>query len=247
MTNRFFRPLFWPTLLTALMLPLLIGLGLWQLERLEWKEDLLARITERLTAAPVDLPAPESWRSLDLEAEEYRRVRLTGRFRDGQELHYFTQGADGTPGYAVISPLVLEAGQGAVVLVDRGFVPAGLKDPSTRPDSAVEGMVSFTGVMRTPQPRGAFAGADDPAKNIWMVRDPAVMGRALGVEKVAPFIVEAEADAFPGRWPQAGQTRVEMPNNHLDYALTWLGLAVVLLAIYLIYHRSQGRLGRPRP
>ena len=245
MSNRFFRPLFWPTLLTALMLPVLLGLGFWQLDRLTWKENLIARIGERLTAAPVALPAPDAWESLDLAENEYRRVQLTGHFAGNRELHYFMQSPDGTPGYAVISPFEIEGGGGAVVLVDRGFVPAGLKDASAR-DALPEGEVSFTGVLRRPQERSAFAGADDPVKNVWMVRDPAVMGAALGVGRVAPFFVEAEANAFPGKWPQAGGTRIDLPNNHLDYALTWFGLALVLAVVYLVYHRSNGRMGRPK-
>ncbi|ABS62298.1 Surfeit locus 1 family protein [Parvibaculum lavamentivorans DS-1] len=245
MTNRFFRPLFWPTLLTALMLPVLLALGFWQLERLQWKEDLLARIENRLTAAPADLPPPQAWADFDVAAQEYSRVRLTGRFASPRELHYFMQGPDGTPGYAVINAFEVEGGEGAVVLVDRGFVPAGLKDPALR-DALPEGQVSFTGILRQPQRRNALSGADDPDKNVWMVRDTETMGAALGAAQVAPFFVEAEEAAFPGKWPQAGATRIEMPNNHLDYALTWFGLALVLVAVYLVYHRSNGRLGRPK-
>lgn len=243
MMIRFFRPLFWPTLLTALMLPVLLGLGFWQVERLQWKEALLARIEERLTAAPVALPAPNEWDELDAAEEEYRRVRLTGHFAGEREFHYFTQSEGGAPGYSVLSPFMVA--DGAMVLVDRGFVPAALKDPASR-DPVPQGEVSFTGVLRTPSPRGVFDGADDPAKNIWMVRDPAVMGATLDAGRVAPFIVEAEAAAFAGKWPQAGSTRIDIPNNHLDYALTWFGLALVLAVVYLVYHRSNGRTGRPK-
>jgi surfeit locus 1 family protein len=242
MSNRFFRPLFWPTLITLLALPVLIGLSLWQLERLEWKEGLLAKIDERLTADAAPLPAPEQWPTFDAREAEYTRVVLEGRFLP-IEFHYFTQGERGAPGYAVISPL--ELADGALVLVDRGFVPVELKETASH-GGIPEGAHRFTGILRAPSGRGMFDGADDPARNVWMVRDPAIMGASLGDARIAPFIVEAEAGAFPGEWPKAGRTRIDIPNNHLDYALTWGGLALVLAVIYVLYHRANGRIGRPR-
>lgn len=242
----FFRPMLWPTLLTAAMLPVLLVLGFWQLERLEWKRDLIATMTERMAADPVALPSPENWDELDAVAFEYVRVALTGRFQHAQELHYFTQNESGAPGYAVVTPLVLASAPDAVVLVDRGFVPVAMKDRATRLATESRDEVSLVGVLRTPPPRGLFDGEDDPVRNVWMVRDPVAMGAQLGLGRVAPFIIEAEADEAPGPWPKAGRTRVDLPNNHLDYALTWFGLSLVLVAIYLIYHRSQGRFGRSK-
>lgn len=241
--NRYFRPLLWPTLMTLAALPVLIALAVWQLERLEWKEALMERIETRLAAAPVALPGPDGWSAFDVAAHEYARVTLTGRFLD-REFHYFTQNARGEAGYAVISPL--EVAPGAAVLVDRGFVPAALKETDAH-GGIPQGEVSLTGFLRAPHTRGSFDGVDDPEKNIWMVRDPAVMGAALEGMIVAPFIVEAEERAFPGAWPKAGAARVDIPNNHLDYALTWFGLAVVLVAIYFLYHRSNGRIGGEKP
>ena len=241
MNNPWFRPLFWPTLFTVLVLPVLIGLSLWQVERLEWKQALLAKIAERINAEEMPLPPPADWKRYDAAQEEYTRVVVDGRFL-AVEFHYFTQGEDGAPGYAVISPLELAGG--ALVFVDRGFVPVALKDAALR-GGIPQGEQRFTGIIRAPSGRGIFDGADDPRKNVWMVRDPAVMGAGLGEHPVAPFIVEAEEGAFPGEWPKAGRTRIGIPNNHLDYALTWAGLALVLVVIYVLYHRANGRIGRP--
>ncbi|MBX3446311.1 MAG: SURF1 family protein [Parvibaculaceae bacterium] len=240
--TRLFRPMLWPTVLTLLALLVLIGLGTWQVERLQWKEELLAKIAARIDAVPVPLPAPEDWPAYDAREREYTRVEVQGRFLL-EEFHYFTQGANGAPGYAVISPI--EVAEGAVVLVDRGFVPVPLKDAGLR-GGIPEGAQRFIGILRAPSQRGVFDGADDPAKNIWMVRDPAVMGAALRGVDVAPFIVEAEEGAFPGEWPKAGRTRIDIPNNHLDYALTWYGLALVLAVIYFAWHRANGRIGREK-
>ena len=241
MSNRFFRPLFWPTLFTVLALPVLIGLSLWQVERLEWKQGLLAKIAERMDADEMPLPPPSDWADYDAREAEYTRVLIEGRFLP-VEFHYFTQGERGAPGYAVISPL--EIADGAIVFVDRGFVPVALKDAASR-GGIPQGEQRFTGIIRAPSERGTFDGRDDPEKNIWMVRDPAVMGDELDAQRIAPFIVEAEEGAFPGEWPKAGRTRVDIPNNHLDYALTWGGLALVLIVIYVLYHRANGRIGRP--
>ncbi|MBO6666932.1 SURF1 family protein [Parvibaculum sp.] len=238
--NRFFRPMLWPTVMTLAALPVLIGLGLWQVERLQWKEALLQRIDTRLNGEAAPMPAPGTWDAFDAEAEEYRRVKLTGRFLP-REFHHFTQDEGGAAGYGIVSPL--EVAEGAVVLVDRGFVPAALKEAH---GGVPEGEVSFTGVLRAPQRRGPFDGQDDTQKNVWMVRDPARMGAALDGMKPAPFIVEAERGSFPGEWPKPKGTRVDIPNNHLDYALTWFGLAGVLAVIYIAYHRSNGRIGRER-
>ncbi len=135
----------------------------------------------------------------------------------------------------------LEVATGAGVLVDRGFVPAALK--ATNEHGGVpQGEVSFTGILRAPHERGVFAGVDDPQKNVWMVRDPAVMGATLEGMTVAPFIVEAEEHAFAGEWPKAGAARIDIPNNHLDYALTCFGLAAVLVATYFLYPRPHGRI-----
>lgn len=242
--NRFFRPLLWPTLMTLAALPVLIGLGLWQVERLHLKEELLARIEMRLRMEPEALPAPAAWNGFDARDAEYIRVRLQGRFLPA-EFHHFTQGEGGMPGYGVLSPL--EVAEGKVVLVDRGFVPIEMKDAH---GGMLEGNVSFEGVLRAPQMPGAFEGLDNPEKNVWMVRDPATMARAGGAvldgKQIAPFIVEAEKGSFAGEWPKPKGTRIDIPNNHLDYALTWFGLAGVLAGVYIAYHRANGRIGRER-
>lgn len=243
--NPVFRPLLWPTMFTLAALPVLLGLGFWQLDRLEWKETLLAKIERRMEAEPAPLPTPEAWGEIDPQAEEYTRFLLEGRFLT-REFHYFQQNAQGTPGYAVISPL--EVAEGAVVLVNRGFVPAQLKEMDAHggvPEGADGTPLHFIGILRAPATRGTFDGVDDPEKNIWMVRDPAAMGATLDVPHVAPFIIDAEPGSFPGEYPKAGATRPDLPNNHLDYALTWFSLAAILLIIYVLYHRANGRIGRP--
>jgi len=244
-TNAFFRPLLGPTVLTVIMLPILIGLGTWQVQRLHWKTDLIARMQARMAEPAAALPPQQEWASLDLEALEYRPFTVTGHFLNDREMDYFTQDRDtGQPGYALVTPLELD--DGSYVLVDRGFVPEALKAPANRPGSEPQGEVTVTGYLRESEKRGYFSGADDPVKNIWMVRDIAKMAEAAKVSPVAPFLIEADGKVPPGTWPKPGRTRIDLPNNHLDYALTWYGLAVVLTGVYIAYHIARGRFGRPK-
>jgi surfeit locus 1 family protein len=130
---------------------------------------------------------------------------------------------------------------GQTVLVDRGFVPEVLRDPKTRQAGQVAGEVALTGVLRLPQRPGMFTPAPDPRTRLWFVKDVAKMAAALGVS-VPPILIEADATPNPGGWPLGGRTQTDIPNDHLQYAMTWFGLALSLLAIYLLYHRSRGRL-----
>lgn len=242
--NPVFRPLLWPTVLTIFGLAILVGLGSWQIERLHWKLDLIATIKQRMAAAPAPVPAPDEWGSLDLQNLEYRHLKLEGRYLNQRELHYFAQDDEGAAGYDIITPLVL--GDGSMVLVDRGFVPIGRKDPATRQQGQIEGETIVTGVARAPQATGLFTAPDDVAGNIWFTRDPAKMAEALDLSPVAPFYVEADKTPNLGGLPLGGRTQVEIRNQHFEYALTWFGLAIVLFAIYLSYHWSNGRVGRAK-
>lgn len=224
--------LLWPSLLAVAGLAVLIGLGLWQLQRLAWKEDLIARIDSRAQAAPVDLDAALArWRrSGDVE---YLRVRLHGRFRHGEEAHVYAL-SQGEAGWRVIAPF--ETDDGWLVMVDRGFVPGRLKEPSQRRAGQVEGPATVVGLARAPESQAPFVPDNDPAANVWYWRDlPAMAGRAMSTtaaSKPAPFLIEADATPNPGGWPKGGATRLTLPNRHLEYALTWFGLAAALAAVY---------------
>ena len=249
MSNNFFRPLFWPTVFTAVLVPIMIGLGLWQFQRLDWKTDLIQRMKTRMVEEPQPLPPPGDWASLDLKDLEYRPFTVTGHFLNGKEMHYFTQDRDtAVPGYLLITPLEIESASGkpAYVLVDRGFVPMQLADPATRPGSEPEGEVTITGFLRENERRGVFSANDEVEKNVWMVRDVQKMAKAADVKPYAPFMLQADGTVPEGTWPKPRRVHVDLPNNHFDYALTWLGLAGVLLGIYVGYHRTQGRIGRPK-
>ncbi len=240
--DRPFKTLIWPGLLTLFGLVGLIGLGLWQLQRLEWKEDLIVRVEARSTAAPITLA--EAIGLVRQGADpSYYRVQVEGRFHHGKERYlYALSGRE--PGWNVITPL--ETASGEMVLVERGFVPGSLQDPATRRPGQIEEIVTVTGLVRAAQEQGAFAPDTDLEAKRWFWRDLPGMRRSMfpgGTTEIAPFFLEAEASDVPGGWPKGGQTRLEFPNNHLQYALTWFLLAIGLVVIFAVYLRGVLREG----
>lgn len=231
------------TALTLCMLALLVGLGVWQLQRLAWKEGLIAEIETRAKTAPVGLRAALAAARAGGDVG-YLRVKAEGRFLNDKERYLFAL-ADGTMGWDVITPLA--TADGDVLLIDRGFVPDALRDPSSRKEGEPEGIVTVTGLARTPEAQGTFTPDNEPARNRWFWRDLPAMaasmfpGEAL---KLAPFFLDAEKSEVPGGWPLGGQTRLDLPNNHLQYAVTWFALAAAIAALYVYYVVSRLREGR---
>ncbi len=199
------------------------ALGVWQLERLGWKNELVAAIAARTGAEPVDPSRDGTWERFDPEQDEYRRVIVRGRFEHGAETLVQAVTAYGG-GFWVVTPLVLADGRS--VLVNRGFVPPQFREPRTRP--APEGEVSVRGLLRQSEPGGAFLRSNDPAGERWYSRDVLAIAEDKGMSGAAPFFVDAEAGE-PGRYPMGGLTVLQFSNNHLVYALTWFALALMLL------------------
>jgi surfeit locus 1 family protein len=242
------RSLLWLGLFTFLALVLLIGLGLWQLQRLSWKETLIAEVESRVAGPPVDAPAPADWGKLDPADYEYRHVRLGGAYDFSRQALVFRaldhpRGRFGGPGYLVMTPLRLA--DGAIVIVNRGFIPQDQKDRFETPAQAASGNAEVTGLMRSSEPRNWFTPADDPAHDQWFTRDPAAIAAALKLERAAPFTIDADATGGPGDLPQGGETILAFPNNHLAYAFTWFGMALALVGVFGAY--AATRLRAPRP
>jgi surfeit locus 1 family protein len=226
------RGLFLPVLAVLAALTVLIGLGVWQLERKAWKEALIATLEQRLAQPPAPLPDASAWSSLRQDEWEFRRVRFTAQFLPADAALVYTVGSSlrsdvSGPGYWVFAPAAVS---GASVAVNRGFVPQG------RPEIAqLHGPVDIVGTLRWPEARSWFLQADDPARNMFFVRDPAAIAAARRWGAVAPFYVEQEAPVPPGGWPKPGPLRVNLRNEHLQYAFTWFGLAAVLLVLSAIW------------
>lgn len=226
------RPGILVSVLAALALSVLIALGTWQVERLGWKETLLATIAERMAAAPV--PLDEVVAAWTAGAEiEYRRVSVEGRFLHDREQFFFgTYG--GRSGFYVYTPL--ERADGSLVFVNRGFVDMDLKDPSRRQAGQVEGEVAVVGLARerlSDKP-SSLVPDNDPAQNIFYWKDIDAMAENAGLDraKLLDVFVDADATPNPGGYPVGAVTIIDLPNNHLQYAVTWYGLALALAGVF---------------
>ena len=222
----------------------LIGLGTWQIQRKAWKEGLIAALNAQLAAPPIALPAPASWAGLDRAKNEYRRVTFSATFDNSKEALLFAApstfrpDAEG-PGYWVLTPA--RVADGSIVIVNRGFVPDGRQDPKTRSAGQITGPVTIVGSMRWPGERHWFTPSDEPAKNLWFTADPQSIAAAKDLAGVAPFYVEQESPVPPGGLPKPGKLMVTLPDNHLQYALTWYGLALVLVISFGTWAYGQSR------
>jgi surfeit locus 1 family protein len=215
-----------------------IALGVWQLERRVWKLALIARVEDRVHAAPVAPPGPPDWPAITPVRDEYLRVRADGHFLNGQET-LVQAVTDLGGGFWVLTPFRTD--QGFIILVNRGFVPPDRRDPASRAAGQIAGQTTVTGLLRMSEPKGGFLRANDPAGNRWYSRDVAAIAATSGLSDVAPYFIDAEAFKGPERWPRGGLTLLRFPNNHLVYAITWFGLAVTVLAMIIAAWRSERR------
>ena len=228
---------YFPAALTGVMLVVLLALGIWQVERLTWKNDLLARIAARQIEQPLLLMGA-NLAGLDDQKDAYRAARLNGRF-GAQTVFWFTQienkprGLSGPDkiGYHALSPFFLADGR--AILIDRGFVPSRLKNTLPPPSMAAQ---SINVILRWPDKRGAFDNDDKPSENLFYVRDPKAIGGHWQVR--LPAVIGELAEANEG-WPRGGQTRKNIANNHLQYSVTWFGLAIVLVIVSGLWHIRQ--------
>jgi surfeit locus 1 family protein len=215
------------TLIALILFSGLCALGSWQVYRLAWKRDLIARVDARIHAAPV--PAPRSATGDD----EYRRVAASGHFLHDKAVLTQAVTVRG-PGFWVMTPLVTDAG--FTLMVNRGFVPQDNRARYSRP----QGTVQIVGLLRLTEPKGGFLRSNDPAAGRWYSRDVAAIAAAQHVAPpVANYFVDAGANCAPDTAPVGGLTVVSFPNNHLQYAITWFILAAMVAGAYIFLMRRD--------
>ena len=212
------------------------ALGVWQVQRRAWKNDLIARVEARLSQPPATLPAAATWTALGKD-DEYRRLTASGRFLHDKEV-LVTASTERGPGYWVLTPLA--QADGTAVFINRGFVTSDYRDPASRPLSLTAGDTTVTGLLRLSEAESWILRQNDPAQNRWYRRTPDQFGAARGLDGVAPFFIDADATPNAGGWPVGGLTQVRFPNNHLMYAITWFALAA--MAVWgVVYVLRTGR------
>ncbi|MDQ0456418.1 SURF1 family protein [Rhizobium paknamense] len=215
-----------------------VSLGIWQVERLGWKEDLIARVDARVHAEPVPAPGVQDWPRINAGDDEYRHVQLSGQFDHSKETLVYASTVLG-PGYWVLTPL--ESG-GQITLINRGFVPLDRKDPSTRKAGQIEGTVQVTGLLRIAEPKGTLLRSNDVAADRWYSRDVQAIAakRGLAAGRVAPYFIDADRSDIPGGYPVGGLTQVQFPNHHLQYALTWFAMAIMSIGFLVFLWKGRG-------
>ncbi len=222
-----------------------VALGIWQIERRAWKLDLIERVDSRIHATPVAAPSPNEWPLLTAARDEYKRVRVQGRFLSGKNTRVQAVTALGG-GFWLLTPF--QADDGAVVLINRGFVPPNWRDESQSPvDNSV------TGLLRLSENKGGFLRQNEPAAERWYARDVAAIAATRGLQNVAPYFIDMESLDAESRdmesrdqtsFPRGGLTVIRFSNNHLGYALTWFGLALMVAVAGGYIAREEFRLRR---
>ncbi|WP_323141803.1 SURF1 family protein [Massilia phyllosphaerae] len=224
--------------LALLLIVIFAGLGTWQVYRLQWKLDLIARVEARVHAAPAAPPPPARWAGITAASDEYRRTVLRGTYLYDLTTPVQALTEQGS-GYWLLTPMCTSDGQ--IIIVNRGFIPSDLGAPTRyapheagpAPCAATTAIAAttITGLLRIGEQGGAFTRNNDPTANRWFVRDIRAIAAARGVPQAAPFFVDAGANQNPPDSPDrpvGGLTVVNFPNSHLVYAITWYALALMV-------------------
>ncbi len=217
-------------LLTAVF----IGLGTWQVKRLHWKLDLIARVDARVHAPPQPAPGPSTWSSINANDDEYRHVRIAGTLMNDKETQVYAVTNLG-PGFWVLTPM--KSADGTITWINRGFVPTDKRNPKTRPEGEISTPTTITGLLRINEPKGTLLRSNVPQDERWYSRDVAAMAAARGLTDVAPYFIDADSQPNPGGLPVGGLTQIVFPNSHLVYAFTWFGMAIMSFGMtgYLVF------------
>jgi surfeit locus 1 family protein len=226
-----------PAAFTVFAALVCLSLGAWQLERLGWKTNLIAERQAAVHAAPIPLPKTQE----EASRLEFHPVIAEGVFLNDKEIYLGAASpGGGEPGLQVLTPLRLADDR--IVFVNRGFIPSALKNPKKRGAGQLSGPVRVTGLLRLPHGRPGWLVPDNrPDLNYWFWVDLPAMEAATGLSNVAPFYIDADATPNPGGWPKGGVTVIDLPNDHLQYAITWFALAVAAIVVYLVWRRQAGQ------
>ena len=233
-----FRPFLWLTIVTLPALLVLVGLGSWQLQRLQWKNDLISSFEARSAADAIAIPAAND----ELDDLEFRSLALDGVFQHDMEIFLTGRTYEGNAGFHVVTPLLLEDGR--IILVNRGWVSEDYRDPVKRAFSQIDGKTSVSGILRRPGVKGYFVPENEPENGFWFTLVPSQINRHLdlGDTAIDQFYADALRTSDVVTLPIAAKTKLNLRNAHLSYAITWYGIALALIGVYLAFHYQAGRL-----
>jgi cytochrome oxidase assembly protein ShyY1 len=231
---------------TLLMVALLAGLGMWQLQRRVEKHALIAALTERLAAAPGSLPSPAQWSALSPDRDEFRRVSFAATYQPAPDAMVYSSGSavrEDISGPGTWAFLPARLGSGETVVVNAGFVQNTMQDRAQE-DRAVARLITnepvmLTGYIRFPETAGVLTPAENLAKRLWFTRDHVAIAKSLGWGEVAPFYIDLEQPMPASGIPKPGPLEVHLKDGHLQYAITWFGLAGAVVIAFGVWLRGQ--------
>ncbi len=233
-----FRPFLWLTIVSLPTLLVLVGLGSWQLQRLQWKNDLIASFELRAAAAPIAVPAADS----GLDDVEFHRLALVGTFQHDKEVFLTGRTYEGNAGFHIVTPFQLDDGR--IILINRGWVSEDYRDPAKRAFSQITGPVTVAGILRRPGVKGYFVPENEPDNGFWFTLVPSQINAhlGLGAQAIGQFYADAVRTSDVVTLPIAAKTKLNLRNAHLSYAMTWYGIALALIGVYIAFHYQAGRL-----
>ena len=233
---------------TLAMVALFVGLGVWQLQRRVEKHALIAALTERLAAAPQALPPSSQWSTLTPARDEFRRVKFTATYESRPDAMVYSSGSAirediSGPGTWAFMPAALPSGE--TVVINAGFTQNTMQDRELQDRSVTRLItsepVTLTGYMRFPEAAGMLTPPENLAKRLWFTRDHLAMARVLGWNEVAPFYIDLEQPVPASGIPKPGPLEVHLKDDHLQYAVTWFGLAGAVVIAFGVWWRGQRR------
>ena len=211
---------------------ILISLGSWQLHRITWKEGLISMRQAELARPPIPLKSP-----LTVKPVAFRRVEVRGRFLYKKEILVGPISYYGRAGWHIVTPLQLVSGD--IVLVNRGWVPFAYKLDPHKPSKNKNLDLNVVGVVGWPRKVSYFDPLNVPEKSQWFRIEPIKMAKKLKLKAVAGYWISINKVNGKGRYPIGG-VGIEVPsNNHLQYALTWYGMALGLIILSIVYWRQR--------
>lgn len=236
-----FRPLLWPTLVSIPALIVLLMLGTWQVNRLQWKTAMIEEFKERANAEAI-------YPAFDGAPVEFQRITMNGQFRHDETVYLTGRTYEGNAGFHVVT--AFESDKGDRFFVNRGWVSEGYREPSSRPFSMSEAPFQLEGIVRLAQRQGQFVPDNEPERGFWFTMKPDEVAAFLQVPSAeqAYYIDAVRVEGAKLKLPIAAEVKIEVRNSHLNYAVTWYGIALSLVGVYFAFHYSNGRLliGRRR-
>jgi surfeit locus 1 family protein len=235
-------------IVTLVILAVLLSLGFWQLQRRTQKHLLIAALTERLAGAPQLLPPPAQWPSLTPEHDEFRRVTFSAIYDPRPDAMVYASGSAvrlDISGPVTWAFMPTKLAGGATVVVNAGAVQNTMQDRAQQ-DRAVQRLitgapVAMTGYLRFPEAAGTLTANADSGKRLWFTRDPRAMADQLGWGEVAPFYIDLESPVPASGVPKPGPLEVRLKDDHLQYAITWFGLAAAVAGAFGVWVKGQRR------